>query len=56
LTTSLMCHRWPNAHDRAPGAYVRYRYHRNHYVRGGKTPCSAMQKFNVRYGIRLLCG
>src|ERR1043166_7762097 len=24
--------------------------------RGGKTPCSAMQKFSVRYGIMLLCG
>lgn len=27
-----------------------------HYVRGGKTPCNAMQKFSVRSGIMLLCG
>lgn len=26
------------------------------YVRGGNTPCKAIQKFSVRYGIRLLCG
>src|ERR1017187_1022891 len=25
-------------------------------VRGGKTPCNAMQKLSVRYGIMLLCG
>ena len=25
-------------------------------VRGGKTPCNAILKFNVRYGIMLLCG
>src|SRR5207244_2353828 len=26
------------------------------YVRGGKTPCKAMQKLSVRYAIMLLCG
>ena len=26
------------------------------YVRGGKTPCNAMQKLSVRYGCMLLCG
>ena len=30
------------------------KYHRQ--VRGGKTPCIAMQKFSVRYGCKLLCG
>src|ERR1051326_3298371 len=30
--------------------------HRIDYDRGGKTPCSAMQKFSVRYGCMLLCG
>ena len=25
-------------------------------MRGGKTPCSAMQKLSVRNGIKLLCG
>ena len=27
-----------------------------HQVRGGYTPCSAIQKLSVRYGCRLLCG
>src|SRR5437762_12987951 len=26
------------------------------YERGGNTPCSAIQKFSVRYGCMLLCG
>ena len=30
--------------------------HAARYVRGGNTPCSAMLKFSVRYGCRLLCG
>src|SRR5829696_666927 len=38
------------------GPQVRARRRDGHQDRGGNTPCSAMQKLNVRYGCMLLCG
>jgi hypothetical protein len=36
------------AHPARRGDSRRYAVHRSDHVRGGKTPCSAMQKFSVR--------
>jgi hypothetical protein len=51
--------RGPRTTDQGPqdGPRTKYKEPRTkYYVRGGYTPCSAMQKYSVRYGCMLLCG